>query len=286
MRAAALITSSLILLALVIGAWTTPPAASAASHRADHERVRALKSEVRRLTRRVDAQQRALNAAASSVTTRTVERDRALARATTTQAELDSRPSALTAAVEHVRREVVHSEYVLAEASVPYQHEAIVARAAMTYVVGHVSAPAYGYMNKTLGTRPLPTAESVLGAGSGICGHAALTFAAIIKRFKIPVRSVQFYYADGVNNHIAAEVFYDGVWHYYDPTWGALYADARGRVLSIDEARAHPEPDSLLQQDGTLLWRWILSLAGVAPLGGETDPSTRVEIDKQPFSGR
>src|SRR5919198_546420 len=139
---------------------------------------------------------------------------------------------------EQVRREVVHSEYVLTEAGVPYQHEAIVAQAALSYVVGHVSAPAYGYMNKTLGIRPQPTAEGVLTVGAGICGHAALTFAAIVKRFKIPVRSVQFYYADGVNNHIADEVFYAGAWHYFDPTWGAVYEDAGGHVLSIDEARA------------------------------------------------
>ena len=69
---------------------------------------------------------------------------------------------------------------------------------------------------------PLPTAESALATGSGICGNAALTFAAIVKRFNVLVGSVQFYYADGINNHIADEAYYGGAWHYYDPTWGAF----------------------------------------------------------------
>jgi hypothetical protein len=286
-------TLIVLLLAAVMGLAASAPPALASSPKAHSQRLTAPKSDVRRLKHKVRVQRRALADASDQIAAlraaldvRTAERDRALARAAALQGKLAAKRYALELATEQVRREVAHSEYVLREAGVGYEHEAIVALAAMTYVVGHVSAPGYGYMNTSLGVRPEPTAESVLTAGSGICGHAALTFAAIIKRFKLPVRSVQFYYADGVNNHIAAEVYYGGAWHYYDPTWGAFYADATGRVLSIDDARTHPDPESLLQQDGTLLWRSILSMAGVPPLGAETSPDTRVEIDKQPFSGR
>ena len=68
-------------------------------------------------------------------------------------------------------------------AGVAGSREALIAHAAMSYVVGHVSAPAYGYMNGIQGVRPTPTGDGVLRAGAGICGHAALTFAAIVKRF-------------------------------------------------------------------------------------------------------
>ena len=278
-----------LLLVFAVGAGAAPASAVAPRDR----KIAALESKVKSLKRRLHRERSARQAAnvqirglTEQLTARTVERDRAAARAATLQAQIASRPSELARAVEQVRREVAHSEQVLESSGVAYTHEPIVAHAAMTYVVGHVSAPGYGYMNVTLGTHPLPTAESALATGSGICGNAALTFAAIVKRFNVPVRSVQFYYADGINNHIADEAYYGGAWHYYDPTWGAFYADAAGRVLSIDEARAHPDPRSLLKQDDTLLWRGVQTMAGVAPLGAETDPSTLVELDKQPFHGR
>ena len=182
--------------------------------------------------------------------------------------------------------EVVYTRRILINAGVSYPREALIAHAAMSYVVGHVSAPAYGYMNLIQGIRPVPTPDGVLHAGAGICGHAALTFAAIVKRFGLPVRSVQFYYGAG-DNHIAAEVFYDGAWHYYDPTFGAYYRDG-DRVLSIGEARAHPDPESLLDFNRTLLWYTVASMAGATNLTDfsvETDPETRVEIDRQPFVG-
>jgi hypothetical protein len=155
----------------------------------------------------------------------------------------------------------------------------------MGYVVGHVSAPVYGYMNEIMGVRPISTARGVLDAEAGICGHAALTFASIVKRFGLKVRSVQFYYGD--NNHIANEVFYDGEWHYYDPTFGAYYQDGT-RVLSIEEARSHPNPSSLLRYNTTLFWYSVASMADLTSLtdfGMETDPATRVEVDQQLFVG-
>ena len=210
---------------------------------------------------------------------RTAERDRALRQAAGLQAQLISAPSPLAQAVEQVRREVAYGERTLAVAGAPAQRDALVAHAAMTYVVGHVSAPAYGYMNELLGARPVPTADGALGAGAGICGHAALTFAAIVKRLGLPVRSIQFYY--GTNNHIAAEVFYDGGWHYFDPTYGAYYGTPDG-VLSVDEARS--DPGAPLHQNTTLLWWTVGMMAGYTGLlEFAVDPATRVEIDKQAF---
>ena len=246
--------------------------------------IRELKSELRqtraslrrtsrtlRVTRtRLAAAQTQIGELETDLATRTAERDAAVAAGL--------RPSAVATAVEQVRREVAHVQ----RPDATWSRQALIAHAAMNYVTGHVSAPAYGFMNAVMGTSPLPNAESVLQAGAGICGHAALTFAAIVRRFDIPVRSVQFYYADGINNHIADEVYYDGAWHYFDPTWGAFYSDGL-RVLSITEARERTDARSLLHQNDTLFWRWALRRAGVPELGAETDATTRVEIDKQRF---
>jgi hypothetical protein len=184
-------------------------------------------------------------------------------------------------AVEQIRQEVAFAEATLSGRG--YSRNALIAHAAMDYVEGHVSAPAYGYMSTILNVRPDPTAHSVLTHEAGICGHAALTLAAILSNFGLPVRSVQFYY--GPNGHIANEVFYDGAWHYYDPTWGSYYRDGN-RVLSITEARTHPNPLSLLKYHGSQFWYTVAEMAGATSLtdfGMETDPDTRVEIDKQPF---
>jgi hypothetical protein len=274
--------ASLLLLALPGGAAADTHRRATAALKAKNHKLRIELRKARREATTLRAQVGDLTA---SLTTRTAERDQANTQLTALRRQIASQPSALTQAIEHVRREVVYSELTLQRAGQSYSHGAIVAHAAMSYVVGHVSAPAYGYMNGLLGTRPKATANDVLDKGAGICGHAALTYAAIVKAFGLKVRSVQFYYADGVNNHITDEVHYDGAWHYYDPTWGAFYEDESGHVLSITEARGHPDPQSLLRKDETLLWGWVWDRAGGHPLGLETDPATRVELDRQPFSG-
>lgn len=280
---------TLLSLAFALAAADVSPASASKSRRAQ---VQALQAKTKRLERRAARQEqeltrvrKELGARSAEVETlqqqlagRTSERDVARAESAELHRQLVSKPSLLEQAVEQVRREVAYVE--LYRLSRP--REELIARSAMDYVVGHVTAPGYGYMNRILGTQPLPTAESALEFGSGICGNAALTFAAILKRFGLPVRSVQFYYANGVDNHIAVEVFYDGGWHYFDPTWAAYYEEG-GRVLSIGEARARANPRALLNHHSTLFWRWVGTMAGVEPLGAETDASTRVDIDKQPF---
>jgi hypothetical protein len=247
-------------------------------------RVDQLEQRTRRLTGRARRYRARAVAAESALTDRTRERDKAASERDAALSQLSAISTPFERAVEHIRREVDYTEWALASANLTtMSRDALIAHAAMQYVVGHVSAPAYGYRNQFGGGLPQSTASSVLDTGAGICGHAALTFAALVQRFALPVRSVQFYYPDGINNHIAAEVFYDGAWHYFDPTWGAYYRDGN-EILSISAARARPDAETLLEYDTTLFWHRVASLGGSEPVGAETDPSTRVEIDKQPFT--
>ena len=226
-----------------------------------------------------------------SQTAATLEQTRAAlaasqAQAASLQARLDAISTPLLVAEEQVRREVAYSEGVLASAGVPYSHGQLVSQAAMDYVVGHVNAPAYGYLTTIAGTGVPALPDPILGAQAGICGDAALVYAAIVRHFGYSVRSVQFYYGPGgAWNHIADEVSYDGGWHYFDPTFGIYYQEA-GSVLSITDARTATDPASLLVQDDSLFWTAVVRQAQnreLSDVSFATDPATAVVIDGQSF---
>lgn len=253
------------------------------------QRVDRLEKRTRQLNRRVRHYRTRAVAAENALAARTVERDTLSQQVATTTSERDAArsqlaaiPTAFDRAVEQIRGEVEYANLVITnQGRTTVPRGQLIAHAAMQYVVGHVSAPAYGYRNVFGGELPQFTAASVLETQAGICGHAALTFAAIVKQFGLPVRSVQLWYPNG-DGHIAAEVYYDGGWHYFDPTFGAYYRDGK-EILSIDAARTRPDGKSLLEHDTTLFWYRTASIAGVEYLGAETDQTTRVEYGKQPF---
>lgn len=189
------------------------------------------------------------------------------------QAQLDAIPSPLSVAVAQVQREVA---YVQGGVAQPYGQ--LISEAAMDYTVGHVSDTAYGYLEWFGGTLPGFDPSTILSAQAGICGQAANVFAAIVGAFGFPVRSVQFFYAnpDGTAAvHVTVEVSYGGAWHYFDPTYGELWTDTGGHVLSIADVRAGV---GTLQKD-------VASFTNIfedAVLGDDTwfvrDPATTVVI--------
>ena len=146
----------------------------------------------------------------------------------------------LEVALKQVEREVAY-----VKGGVPqYSKGQLVAEAAMDYVAGHVSDTAYGYIAVFEGKRrvPPPTPNSSLGTQAGICTGAAVTFGTIVNHFGLKVRSVNFYYNDPPpydtpDGHVAAEVWYDGGWHFFDPTYGLFWTDANGHVLPVSEIR-------------------------------------------------
>jgi transglutaminase-like putative cysteine protease len=229
----------------------------------------------------LQAQVASLEAQVASVTK---ARDAALTQVAALQAQIAAGTrSPLTVAVEQVRREVAYAEKYAG--GVPYSHGRLVAQAAMDYVVEHVSPTAYGYLEIFGGQLPGPTPDAVLGAQAGLCGDAALAFAAIVKQLGLGARSVQFYYDDPGNvpdSHIAVEVSYDGGWHYYDPTFGVFYTDATGNVLPITDVRAGSGTE---QKDELTFTNLVENTFYGDDTWFVTDPTTVVEIDKQPFTG-
>jgi transglutaminase superfamily protein len=228
----------------------------------------------------LQAQNAALQAQVASLTK---ARDAALTQVAALQARIAAIPEPLAVAVEQVRREVAYAERY--DGGVPYAHGRLVAQAAMDYVVEHVSPTAYGYLEIFGGQLPGSSPDAALGAQAGICGDAALVFAAIVKRLGLPARSVQFYYDDPgsvPDSHIAVEVSYDGSWHYFDPTYAVFWTDTTGDVLSIADVRAG---SGTQQKDELTFTNLVENTFYGDDTWFMTDPATVVEIDKQPFTG-
>jgi hypothetical protein len=205
-------------------------------------------------------------------------------RAAALQAKLNAIPTPLAVAEEQVRREVAWAEYQFRFGGPQYPDAEVVALSAMNYVVGHVSTGSYGYTLHFGGAFPSSDPNDILGMQSGICGHAALTFAAIVKHFGYQVRSVQYYFIapnQTDDSHIADEVYYDGGWHYYDPTFGVYWTDAGGNVLSITDVRANggTEHKDLASFTNVVEDPWW----GGDDTAFETDLATNVVLDGQPF---
>jgi hypothetical protein len=208
---------------------------------------------------------------------------------TSLQDEIAAIPSPLTVAIDQVSHEVAYEEAM----AVPYSHGRLVAQAAMDYVVEHVSASAYGYLEVNNLPLPGPTPDSILGTQAGICGHAAIAFASIVKHLGLRARSAQFYYTDPAgpagpgtpDSHIAVEVYYDGGWHFFDPTFGVFWTDpATGDVLSITDAR-DPTLGGVEHKDDISITNLAEDYFYGDSTAFETDPATTVTIGQEAFTG-
>lgn len=208
----------------------------------------------------------------------TAERNRARASLGRARAR---RASPVTVAVDDVRREV---EWAQGVGSSPLSGQ-LVAEAAMDYVIGHVRTGLYGYLENIGAPLPpyLEPVNEILATQTGICGQAERTFAAIVKALGFQVHAIgfEFVYPNGAPDaHSAAEVFYDGGWHFFDPTFGQFWTDAAGKALSIADIRSGL---GTRQKDNAA----FVNLIENASWGGdytwfETDPSTVVITAQQP----
>lgn len=161
-------------------------------------------------------------------------------------------------AVEDVRSGVAYAARVLPSAD----HDYLTALAVTTYVVGHVSAPAYGYRKEVAG-ESLPTSpEQALEMGAGICGEAATTAIALYDRLGVPAREVWITYSGG--GHMTVEVYYAGAWHWFDPTFGFFYGPGAD-VESIATALAQSPAERAARYIGndSLLWAQVVRQAGI-----------------------
>lgn len=82
---------------------------------------------------------------------------------------------------------------------------------------------------------PGRTANDFARAGYGICGEHAILFTGLLDQVGIKNRMIQLFYTkDGQRNiHVAAEVFINGQWRFFDSTWSAFFLKNPADPLSF-----------------------------------------------------
>jgi hypothetical protein len=172
----------------------------------------------------------------------------------------------LDSLIERMNEEINFSQYIIenTEQQDSVSHEYLVAIDALNIAGFFVSAPLYGY--KVIFTDEkirISTFENVIRHQAGICNTSYQFFVTLVDKFNIEYRSVQFYL--GTDNHIAAEIWYNGKWHYFDPTWG-IYFLKDNDVLSVEEIQALPDFMDYVVINETLLWSRVVQTFGYNPV--------------------
>jgi hypothetical protein len=85
--------------------------------------------------------------------------------------------------------------------------------------------------------------ETVIAHNIGACGGYTDVLLALAATQGIPGRVIGMYNYPPNNGHVVAELYIDGDWRMYDPTYGVYYTDTPGEkrhpnVLSFEELRA------------------------------------------------
>jgi len=91
----------------------------------------------------------------------------------------------------------------------------------------------------------LGTPRRVLERGSRYCGHLSIAMATLLEAGNYRTRMIDM--TDGATNpytHVVIEVFYNGRWHLYGPTYGVKFLDKSGNVMSYKDLRFDTSPIS------------------------------------------
>ena len=86
------------------------------------------------------------------------------------------------------------------------------------------------------------SAREIIERGAPHCSNLALAMAAVMAAGGYPSRTIHTSDTpDYAHTHVAVEVFYDGGWHLYDPTYGVFFLNDFKEVASYRELRLSPE---------------------------------------------
>lgn len=166
-----------------------------------------------------------------------------------------------------------------------YSAGQLTALAAMNYVSTHVSSTAAVFappVSLPPGGDQAAYANAILTAGVGECSYHVLVFDVLMAHFGYRTRPVSFYYQDpwtqAAGAHSAVEVFYDGAWHYFDPTYSVYWTDmTTDNVLDIATER---QGGNGLEHknNGLFLNLFENPFYSGDTTGFETDPATDVVV--------
>jgi hypothetical protein len=145
-------------------------------------------------------------------------------------------------------------------------HAYTVAMATLDYVQTNVSSAIYAYRGANGLNAPI-TAEQALAERAGICGNQVEVYLEVLARLGGTAQPAQFFFtADGQRqNHVGAEVQWDGGWHYVDVSYGAVFWKRRGDLLSLDALLKDPKPMRWAHTNETDAWTGSALLKGWKP---------------------
>ncbi|MEK6286780.1 MAG: transglutaminase-like domain-containing protein [Acidobacteriota bacterium] len=117
----------------------------------------------------------------------------------------------------------------------------------------------------------LGTPRRVLDRGSQYCGHLSTAMETLLTIGGYSTRAVHL--SDGrqpPGTHAVVEVFYDGEWHLYDPTFGVKFQNEAGHVASYREVRRDPgliREDLFVRFKPKIRRQWMALLPGIYATG-------------------
>lgn len=282
--------NALVIIIGIVALAAVPTAGAHGNRRAHHfQRLAAVKSrqlrhaqaEERELKTQVAELQSELTASGAQGAALRAQLDTARGQAATYKARLDAIPTPLEAADQYMERVVWAAKATDPERPLGE----IVSLAAMDYVTdNHVNLFMRSYLLEHGGLPSLTTPNGIFTAQAGLCGNAEIAFEALVRHFGFNVRRANFYYSDpGPDGHTAAEVYYGGAWHFFDPTFGLYWRGAAGtdgNVLDITTVRTS---GGIEHKNDALLFNVIEDKrdaggGGVSDTWFETDPTTVVQL--------
>lgn len=103
------------------------------------------------------------------------------------------------------------------------------------------------------------SATKIIHEGFALCGGKSLVFVTLCRKAGMAARYVGSMYMPELRSHAISEVFYDGKWHLYDPTFGIFFYskpdyDNTGYVISFHDLVANPygwTPFKVVRKTGT-----------------------------------
>ncbi|MBI4854890.1 MAG: transglutaminase domain-containing protein [Acidobacteria bacterium] len=97
--------------------------------------------------------------------------------------------------------------------------------------------------------KSFPTPRAIIEKGSCYCSNLAIAMAAITSAANYPTRTIHLTDTPNyLNTHVVVEVYYNGSWHLYDPTYGIFFLNKQNSVASYRDLRLNP---SLVREESS-----------------------------------
>jgi transglutaminase-like putative cysteine protease len=91
------------------------------------------------------------------------------------------------------------------------------------------------------GKDPSSSRRTVLERGSQFCGELAGAMATVLAAANFKTRQIDMTEGgERPGTHVVVEVYYDGGWHLFDPTYGTVYRRRDGEVANYQDLRCEP----------------------------------------------